>query len=111
MSVFVLVTMSGFFGKYFYGHARSAIGGGEPEFVRVVIDDANTPKILQKELNTSDSLSAFFVLNAQTDSEIYLGYPLGNGNEGFKTLIRIDRKLIKAIISKDVAVIKYIKLE
>jgi hypothetical protein len=26
-------------------------------------------------------------------------------------LIRIDRKLIKAIISKDVAVIKYIKLE
>jgi hypothetical protein len=50
-------------------------------------------------------------LIAQTDSEIYLGYPLGNGNEGFKTLIRIDRKLIKAIISKDVAVIKYIKLE
>lgn len=111
MIVFLLVSSSGTFGRYFYGHTRSAIGGGEPELVRVVIDESNTPMILQKELNISESLSSKLDLVAQTNSEIFLGYPLGNGNQGYKTLIRIDRKLIKAIISKDLSVIKYIKLD
>jgi hypothetical protein len=109
MVVFVLITFSGIFGRYFYGHARAAIGGGEPEYVQVVIDESNVPKTLQKELNISDSLSTKLVLIAQTDTEIYLGFPLNDETQGYKTIIRIDRKLIKAIISKDVSVIKYLK--
>lgn len=109
-----LVLFSGIFGRYFYGHVRSAVGGGEPESVRVIVDDQNTPVSLNKELNISDSVSSKVDLITQTDSELFLGYPMhehGQDDQDYKTLIRIDRKLVKALISNDLRVIKYIKTE
>jgi hypothetical protein len=106
MVVFSLVFLSGTFGRYFYGQSRSSIGGGKPEYVRVIIDESNTPKVLQKELHVSDGISEELTLIAQTDSQIYLGNTSGENSQNYKMLIEIDRKLVKAVISTNVSVIK-----
>lgn len=106
--VFAIVALSGIFGRYFYGHIKPSIGGGEPIQVKVVVDE-ETPNVLQKELNVSDSLSSTVNLIAQTDSELFLGFPSNESTQGYKTVIKIDKELVKAVISSDVSVIKYIK--
>ncbi|MDZ4202658.1 MAG: hypothetical protein U1C96_11005 [Gallionella sp.] len=109
--IFLLVTSSGAFGRYFYGHVRSSIGGGEPEQVQIVIDESTTPKVLQEKLNVSESMSSKVNLITQTDTEIYLGYPMSDPDKGYKTLIRMDKKLVKAVISSDVFVIPHTRIE
>lgn len=106
LTVLMFVTLGGIFGHSLYGHIKSTIGGGKPEQVRLVIDESNTPMILQKKLNISKAISTKINLIDQTDNEIFLGFPLANGKQGYESLIRIDRKLIKAIISDDASVIK-----
>jgi hypothetical protein len=109
IAAFGLVASSGAFGRYFYGHVRASIGGGEPEQVRVVINDTDTPQSLQKELKVSDSISSKVNLIAQTDTEIFLGFPFSDQVQGYKTVIKLNKELVKAVIANDLEVIKHTK--
>ncbi len=110
-SFIILIGQSSQFGQHYYGFVRSSIGGGEPQQVQIVVDESDTPLLIVNALKISKSISAKVDLIAQTDADLYIGYPPRENEQKYKSIIRVQRKLIKAVIANDVAVIKSTKIQ
>jgi hypothetical protein len=110
-SLIVLVGQSSQFGQHYYGFIRSSIGGGEPQQVQIVVNESDTPLPIVNALKISKSISAKVDLIAQTDADLYVGYPPRENEQKYKSVIRVQRKLIKAVIANDLAVIKSAKIQ
>lgn len=111
LSFIFLIGLSSKFGQHYYGFIRSSIGGGEPQQVQIVVDESDTPLPIVNALKISKSISEKVDLIAQTDADLYIGYPPRENEQRYKTVIRVQRKLIMAVIANDLAVIKSAKIQ
>jgi hypothetical protein len=111
LSFTILIGLSSKFGEHYYGFIRSSIGGGEPQQVQIVVDESDTPLPIINALKISKSISAKVDLIAQTDADLYIGYPPRENEQKYKSVIRVQRKLIRAVIANDLSVIKSAKIQ
>lgn len=107
----ILIGFSSTFGQHYYGYIRSSIGGGEPQQVQVVVDESETPLPIVNVLKISKSVSTKVDLIAQTDADLYIGYPPRENEQKYESVIRVQRKLIKAVIANDLSVVKPTKIQ
>jgi hypothetical protein len=117
--IFTFFSFTTWYGKNFYAHVKASVGGGESEQVRVVVDDVNTPIYIKKELQVKDGVSTMLNLVAETGSDFFFTYPSkvsmpsskASKENASQSLVRVERKLIKAVISNDVSEAKVTTIE
>lgn len=96
---FGLLFVSGVFGEHFYDRVRPSIGGGAPQVVRLIVDEAKMPVELKRSLGVVGDTSTSVYLLSETATEILVGeYP----NDGrYKKMFRIKRDLVSAMSFDD----------
>lgn len=90
--VFVVLAFSTLFGKYLYGHVPVALGGGEPQRVRLLAGPG-TSTYLNSILSFEGSVSEPLFLIGETDDELML-----SKTERAGQALRLSRSLFQGIL-------------